>query len=450
MKILYLSGGAGSFICGTCVRDRQLVKGLEALGHDVTVLNLYLPWYPEASPADKNPIFFGGINVYLQHKWRFFRGIPQWMDGWLNARPLLKLIAGRAGASTPQDMAGLTLSMMKDRTGHQKKELDRMCRWLKRQPRPDVICLSNALLCGLAGGLRDALDVPVFCTLQGEETFLRGLEAEEQARAWETLRERTADIDGFIAVSSEYGRRMAERLHLDPEGIFVAANGIALDSLQGVAPPAEEISSGSTVGYLARMMPEKGLHILIEAFIHLRSQMTEDTNQPRLRVAGVVTKVDELYFEEQKRRIEEAGLGEAVDFLPNLPESEKHRFLQSIDVLTVPADATESFGLYVLEALANGVPVVGPDHAAFPEIFERTGGGVLVPPNDPQALARELQRILSEPDLRQSLGTTGRQAVQSEFGSDQMAGAVAEILAGKIERSPQLVVQERGLLEANR
>ena len=450
MKILYLSGGAGNFICGTCVRDRQLVGGLEGLGHEVQVLNLYLPWYPNTEPADKNPIFFGGINVYLQHKSGFFRGIPRWADGWLNTRPILKLVAGRAGASTPQDMAELTISMMDDGAGNQGKELERMCRWLKRRPRPDVICLSNALLCGLAGGLRAALQAPVYCTLQGEETFLGAFDPSAETRAWEALRDRVTDIDGFIAVSSEYGRRMAERLNLDSEQIHVASNGMDLEPKDTEDPTSESNPSGGIIGYLARMTKEKGLHLLIEAFIHLRTQMSEQENLPRLRVAGVVTRVDEPYFEAQKRRIHEAGLADAVDFLPNLPEPQKDAFLQDIDVLSVPADATESFGLYVLEALGHGVPVIGPDHAAFPEIFARTGGGILVPPDDPLALASELQRILSEPDLRQSLGSRGRQGVQAEFGADRMARDVAEILAGRKDMNPKVGAQEPGSIEANR
>ena len=100
MKIIQLTPGAGGMYCGGCLRDNALVRALRKLGHDAILAPVYLPLkLDEADASEGTPIFFGGINVYLQQKASVFRKLPNWMDKPFNAMPLLRL-AGRFAAKT--------------------------------------------------------------------------------------------------------------------------------------------------------------------------------------------------------------------------------------------------------------------------------------------------------------------------------------------------------------
>ena len=100
-----------------------------------------------------------------------------------------------------------------------------------------------------------------------------------------------------------------------------------------------------------------------------------------------------------KGRLEQAGIANAAEFRPNLTHTEKQRFLRELTVLSVPTRSGEAFGLFVIEALASGVPVVQPDTGAFPELIELTGGGILHAPGDAGSLADALERLLLDPAL---------------------------------------------------
>jgi glycosyltransferase involved in cell wall biosynthesis len=84
--------------------------------------------------------------------------------------------------------------------------------------------------------------------------------------------------------------------------------------------------------------------------------------------------------------------------------------------------------LYLLEAWANGVPVVQPAHGAFPELLEQTGGGVLVPPGQPLALAQALEELILDPERRERLGQAGAAAVAERFTAERMAEETVQLL----------------------
>lgn len=134
-------------------------------------------------------------------------------------------------------------------------------------------------------------------------------------------------------------------------------------------------------------------------------------------------------MEEQKRKLERAGVLADVRWFPNVTRAEKIAFMQSLDVFCTPALYGEAFGLYVLEALACGVPVVQPRHAAFPEVVEATGGGLIAEP-DTAALATGIETLLSDPAEARRLGQHGREKVITHFNVDRMA---AETLAALSE-----------------
>jgi glycosyltransferase involved in cell wall biosynthesis len=431
--------------CGGCLRDNALVAGLRKLGHEVLMVPLYLPLtLDEEDQSAGTPIFFGGINVYLEQKAALFRGAPGWLHDLFASRPLLQWAAGKAAKTRPADLGELTLSMLRGEVGNQAREIEGLIEWLKTQPKPDVLCLSNALLIGMARRLKADLGAPVACALQGEDSFLDGLPETHRAACWRTLAERAAEVDLFVAPSRYYGNLMRERLGLRAERVRVVHNGINLDgyepAVQGleskVQSPKSEVQSADApaLGFFARMCPEKGLDTLVEAYLLLRQRGR--AGNLKLRVGGSCGPADEAFVNSLRERLQASGLLPGVEFHPNLDRAAKLGFLRSLSVFSVPARYGEAFGLYVLEAMAAGVPIVQPRVAAFPELIEATGGGVLCAADDPRALAEAIEELLLDQPRARALGEAGRRAVFARFSAEAMAQAMAQVYAEVAGKQP--------------
>jgi glycosyltransferase involved in cell wall biosynthesis len=310
--------------------------------------------------------------------------------------------------------------MLRGEDGNQAKELDRLAEWLVGE-KPDVVCLSNALFMGLARRIKQETGALVACTLQGEDGFLDALPEPDRTASWDTLTEREKDVDAFIAVSQYHADLMIRRAKLPPERVHVVYNGILLDGY-GTAPTPPDPPA---LGYLARMHPAKGLETLVEAFILLCQR--DRIKNLQLRVAGAQVGGDAAYVEKLREHLTAAGVSDRATFHPNIDRAEKIAFLQSLSVLSVPATYGESFGLYVIEALAAGVPVVQPRHAVFPELLAETGGGVLCEPDDPDSLADAVENLLADPQAARALGEEGRRNVFARFNVDEMARNVVRV-----------------------
>jgi glycosyltransferase involved in cell wall biosynthesis len=421
MRIIQITPGTGSFYCGTCLRDNALVAELRRQGHDALMVPLYLPlMLDEAPTTGDTPLFYGGVNVYLQQKSALFRNSPRWLDRLFDAPGVLSLAASRAGSTQAHELGDLTVSTLRGEDGNQIKELDRLADWLT-ETRPEIVCLSNALLVGLARRIKEKTGAAVVCTLQGEDAFLDSLPESDSQAAWQALAERAADVDAFIAVSHYYGDVMRRRVGLSAERVHVVHNGIRLDGYGPAPAPPEP----PVLGYLARLCRDKGLDTLVEAYLLLR----ERGRLPglRLHVAGTMTAADEPFVEQLQTRLAAAGLTDETRFSPNLSREEKIGFLHGLSALSVPATYGESFGLYVIEALAAGIPVVQPRHAAFPELIEATGGGVLCEPDDPESLAAAVEALLQEPAAAWAMGARGREIVQERFNVTRMAEGMVRV-----------------------
>lgn len=408
--------------CGNCFRDNALVHALRTRGHTVLMVPLYLPMtLEEDDQSAGTPIFFGGVNVYLHQKSSMFKHLPRPLRQWLSSPPVLKWASGRAAKTRAEDVGELTLSMMRGEEGQQASELEQLIDWLKEQKQPDVICLSNALLIGLVRRLKDGLNARVVCMLQGEDVFLDSLEPKLRQKAWSLLTERARDVDMFIAPSNYYGRHMQQRIQIPDAKLSVVYNGI---NLEGFEPP-DTPPTAPTIGYFARMCPEKGLDTLVDAYISLRRRNT--VPGLRLKAGGGCGPADQEFVTELQRKLEAAGFVGEVEFRPNLSREAKQEFLRSITVFSVPALYGEAFGLYLIEAWACGVPVVQPRHAAFPELIKFTGGGLLCEPGNTEALADGLQTLLLDPPKARSLGNAGKDTAQKEFGMERMAERVLQV-----------------------
>ncbi len=425
--------------CGGCLRDNALVAALRQLGHEVLMVPLYLPLtLDEPDQSAGTPIFFGGINVYLAQKAALFREAPGWLRDLFASRRLLQWAAGKAAKTRAADLGELTLSMLRGEAGNQAREIEELLAWLKTQPKPDVICLSNALLIGMARRLKSDLGAPVACALQGEDSFLDALPESHRAACWRLLAERAAEVDLFIAPSRYFANLMRERLGLPADRVRVVHNGISLDGYgeegrerkSEVRSPKSEVQSAEVpaLGYFARMCPEKGLDTLVEAYLLLRQRGR--VGQLKLRVGGSCGPADEAFVNSLRKRLAAGGLLGDVEFHPNVDRAGKLAFLRSLSVFSVPARYGEAFGLYVIEAMAAGVPVVLPRLAAFPELIEATGGGVLCATDDPPALAEAIEALLLNPARARALGDAGRRAVFERFSAEAMARVLAETYAG--------------------
>lgn len=442
MKIILLTPGTGSYHCGVCMRDNALAKELHRQGHDALMLPMYLPLTLDEDAASPDmPIFFGGVSTYLREKIPWLRHMPRWMDRLLSNRALLRLVAGKAAARTGgPDVAKLTLSMLRGEHGNQAAEIEELITWLREHGKPDVVWLSTALQAGLAKRIKAELGVPVIGFLQGEDAFIDGLGLPWSEQVWKLLGERMRDADRWIAPSRYFASLMANRIGwtaADCErGLQVVPNGLSLDGY-GTAPAR----AAQTIGYLARFIPGKGIGLLVEAFITLKKRGRFP--QARLRCAGSMTEGDAKYVETLKSRLRSAGCEQDVEWHPNVSREEKIAFLEGLTLFSVPATYGEAFGMYVIEALAAGVPVILPKSAAFPELVEATGGGQLFElaaseDINAERLADALESLLADPEKARVLGETGRAAVQREYTIARLAERLVGITREMID-APQPV-----------
>ncbi|MEW6236671.1 MAG: glycosyltransferase family 4 protein [Candidatus Omnitrophota bacterium] len=423
MKIIKIVPGTGNFYCGSCIRDTALVRALRRLDHEAVLQPLYLPLCSDESISDSGDrIFFGGVNVFLQQKADFFQKTPRWFDRIFDSRWLLQLSSRQAGMTKASELGEMTLSMLAGEEGRQVKELRRFIEWLKQEEKPDAVILSNALLLGLSKSISQVLGLPLLCTLQGEDGFLDALTEPYRTAAWRQLESKVKYVDMFIPVSFYYNGVMKQRLNIPAEKCAVVQNGISLD---GYRERAEEIKT-PTIGFLARLCAAKGLDRLIEVFIHLKKH--PEFHSLRLKIAGVMTSGDKPFVKEMKKLLDKAGVLPDASFHPNIAREEKIEFLNTLSVLSVPATYGEAFGLYAIEAMAAGVPVVQPQHGGFTEIVETSGGGVLYDPNESGAYESALAEILLNPGKAREMGRLGKKAVRDHFNVDRMAREILKII----------------------
>ena len=426
MKVVYLTAGAAGMYCGSCMRDNTLIAALRRQGRDVLLVPLYTPIRTDEEDVSENRVLYGGLNVYLQQHSALFRHTPQWFDRLLDSPALLRRVARGTGNTSYEKLAELTLSTLRGEQGRQAKEVRKLVRWLQ-QEKPDLVNLPNAMFVHLARPIREALGIPVVCTLTGEDVFLDKLPQSQRHEIVAMIRERGRDVAAFVAVTEYYASYSRERFEIPAEGMHVVHPGISVDENDSAM---ELPDRPFTVGYLARVCPDKGLHVACEALRILR-QAGRDV---RLVAAGYLGESDRPYVDELRREMAAAGLGDAFEYVGEVDRSGKLDLLRSIHVFTVPTVYREAKGLYVLEALAQGVPVVQPGHGSFPELIEATGGGLLVEPEDPRSLADGITQLMDDPDLRQELGSRGRRAVLESFTDEMMAERTWALYKEYVER----------------
>jgi len=422
LKIAFLTPGTGGWYCGACMRDNALAKALRAAGHEVSLLPMYLPLQLDEEMLENShvaPVFFGGINVFLRQKFAWFRRSPGWLDKLLNHPRLLRGVARHSHMTSAREHGELTLAMLRPEDRRFGKEEDQLCAWLEQES-PDILCLSTALQAGMIRTLKQRLSAKVICCFQGEDTFLDGLPEPCRDACWRELALRVREADALISPSVFYADLMKSRLGPDHLTITVMPNGINLD---GYVPLADK-PGPPVIGFLARLSREKGLEVMVEAFIHLRTVLGDCS--ARLHLAGAATAENQTLIKTLKQRLEAVGLSDKVRWQSNISREAKSALLRSLTLFSVPATYPEAFGLYVIEAMASGVPVVQPATASFPEIVAH-GRGVLVPSRsagvppaspacmDAIALALAWHDLLQQPNKLRELAAAGRRAAEEFY-----------------------------------
>jgi glycosyltransferase involved in cell wall biosynthesis len=438
MKILSITAGAAGMYCGSCARDNSLAGELVSRGHDVALVPVYTPTRTDEPNLSRDRVLFSGISVCLQQNAPLFRKTPRFLDVLWDSPWLIRKVAGRSVSVDPHLLGDLTISMLRGENGPLRKEYRKLLDWVARQPLPDVINLPNSLLISLAAPLRQRFQRPICCTLQGEELFLNGLEpAIYRRQALDLIRQQVSHVDRFIAVSDFCARFMSEFLTIPPEKMAVVPLGINLEGYDG-SRPARSPDDEFRIGYFARVAPEKGLHLLADAYALFRKKTPGA--RMRFEAAGTLLHDHKTYLESASRSLEHAGLAAEFTYRGTLDRDEKIAFLRHLDVLCVPATHDEPKGLFVIEAMAAGTPVVQPRRGAFTEMIEKTGGGLLVEPDNAEALAEGLFTLWQDRALRETLGQRAAQGVRDHYtiahSADRLLAVYGDMVSAQVARSP--------------
>ena len=433
-KVIYLTAGAGGMFCGSCMHDNALSKALADHGWNIQLVPTYTPIRTDEADFSVDRVMFGGVNVYLQQKVPLLRYLPAFLDRFLDSPWLIRKVTSKAMETDPTMLGKLAHSMLLGEKGNQRKEVRQLCKWLAAIA-PRLVIFSNILIGGCIESLKKSIDVPVLVTLQGDNVFLDSLKAPYRNRCIDRIKEIADSVDGFIVQSNFFRDCMSDYFSIDPAKFVVTPIGIDTTDFfsQNRSHSKPDDGQLQSIGYLARLAPEKGLHNLVDAFIELKNQ--SNTDHVRLKIAGWNSPEHREYAQQQFARLDDAGLAQHYEYLGVVDRNEKLDFLNAVDVFSVPTEYEEPKGRYAFEAMASGLPVVLPEHGAFPELIQQSNGGILVPAADPIALANELERLLHDHDLRNELGQAGRQHVleyrNAAAMASQTAKAIQEFLTAK-------------------
>ena len=379
---------------------------------------MYLPLFSDEHDITDIPIFYGAISTYMKQVYPVFRKMPGWFEKMLNSKPMMKLAASMAGSTRAKGLEDMTISMLLGEHGEQKEELDKMVNWIAEHCKPDIIHISNALLLGLARRLKEKTGVPVLCSLQDEDVWVDAMQPQFQQKIWDLMHERADDVDALVAVSNFFAETMKKQMNLQAKKVHTFYLGVDVEDYRFISVKEKP----RNVGYISRMCHENGFDIVVDAFINLKKKPGfEDV---KLIATGGSTGDDSKFIKEQKHKIKENNLEESFEIMHEFEGDARHDFFAKVSMVSVPVRIGEAFGMYLLESMASGVPVVQPALGAFPEIIEISGGGVTYMPNQPNVLADSWADLLSNPEKLEKLSVDGHQGTRKKFNIHNHAAEI--------------------------
>jgi glycosyltransferase involved in cell wall biosynthesis len=212
-------------------------------------------------------------------------------------------------------------------------------------------------------------------------------------------------LAAHVSVGRRSARMVEEVVGLAPGTVLTIYNGVPGEN----ASARERRERAPVVGSLGRLSHEKGFDVLIRALPHVDASLVLVGDGPRRA--------------ELEALAEELGVRERLEITGWTNEARS--YLSTFDVFCLPS-RFEGFPLTIPEALLERLPVVASDVGSVSEaVLETTG--LLVPPDDPAALAAALQTLLDDPGLRRRLGERGRILAQERFTAPTMARAFEEL-----------------------
>ncbi|MDD2305651.1 MAG: glycosyltransferase family 4 protein [Prolixibacteraceae bacterium] len=430
MKIAHIiPGSGGSFYCGNCLRDSKYIRALKDLGHQVIKVPLYLPIFDDAHDLDEVPVFYGAVNLYLKQQFPIFRHMPAFVEHVLDSKSVLEMAARKAGSTRAKGLEGMTISMLLGEEGGQKEELERLVDWLADEAKPDVVHLSNALLLGLAHRIKERMNVAVVCSLQDEDVWVDAMEDHFRKEVWDLMSERGKDVDVFIPVSNYFAAEIHKRMVIPGNKIQTVYLGVDVADYS----PRPITEKEPMIGYLSRMCEENGLAVLVDAYLILREN--PEYSAVQLKITGGKTGDDLHFIKEQKQKISKAGLENDVFWAEEFEGEERQKFFDSVRLISVPVLNGEAFGLYQLEAIASGIPMIQPALGAFPEVINLSGGGVIYGDNKPELLAEALGELIFDDIRLQELSAAGILGVKTHFDIHAQAKKMVAVYESALKSS---------------
>lgn len=407
--------------CGSCMHDNSLAKAFIQRGHDAILVPVYTPILTDQQNASENRVFFGGLNVYLQQLSPLFRWLPQWSDSCLSSPRLINWIASRAMETSADNLGALTLSMLQGEQGRQRKEVQRLCDWLQSLS-PDLIIFTNLLIAGCLPTIRRLLpSSKCFVMLQGDDLFYNNLVEPYRSQAQEELSRLAGQADQLLVHSHDYRSRMQQLLEV-PEDLFTVCP-LSIDARDLLSLERQDPATRPpTIAFLARIAPEKGLHLLVDAFIQLKQRGGLDSL--RLEIAGWLGKQNHAYWNQLQQKLSSAGLDDSYRYWGSVDRTAKQQLLSAADLLAVPTVYADPKGLFALEGLAAGVPYLMPSHGAFPELHARAQSGQLHQPDNVPDLTDKLELMMRDFGYLRSLEAQCRDYVRTHASCDLEAEAI--------------------------
>lgn len=415
--------------CGSCMHDNAMARALIAGGVDCLLQPVYTPIRTDEVSVATDQIFFGGIHVYLLQQLPWLRFVPGPIRRTLDWAPLLNLATRRTHSTDASKLGDLAVSMLRGSHGNQADEVARLTRWLADDIRPDAIMLTNLLIGGSLPSIRAALPSARTCVfLQGDDIFLDYLPAGHRDEAIRLCRELVPSVDRFILHSQFYADKMGGLLDIPDQKIVVTPLSIDVTPFRVAEEKSSRIDSEFRLGYLARIAPEKGLHHLVDALLHLGDDAAHD--DLTLHAAGWLGEANRNYLIQQQEKVSAAKLDHRFTYHGSPSLAEKIAYLRSLDLFCVPTDYHDPKGLFVLEALAAGVPVLQPDHGAFGELITATGGGRVYRPGSKTELIDAILDIKADHPTRKRYAADGAKNVMTKHTIELAAERMKEVLFG--------------------
>ena len=305
-------------------------------------------------------------------------------------------------------LGALTVSTLRGESGYQRKEVAKLVHWLAGEPRPDVVNLPNSMLIALAAPIRRVLQRPIVVTLQGDDLFLDGLTEPYKRQALDLIRGQVHDVDLFVSVSEYYTAYMAEYLRIPRAQMRTVPLGVNVRT-SGRRRRSRAIRSRSVTSRASR--PRKGCTTWPRRIASC--DRSAGCRRRGCVAAGYLGADHHAYLADVQRSSARRGSTDEFQYPGTVDRDAKARFLRSLDVLSVPSGYHEPKGLYLLEAMACGVPVVQPNHGAFPELLQQTGGGLLAQSEQPADVADAIMDLWRDPARAAALGAQGADGVRA-------------------------------------